>query len=434
MSEPIWDEAAERAVLGCALLSPSAFELAMQAKLATADFWEPRHGTVWAAMVSLWNEGKPTDRVSVLDELDRRGRLRSDIGPFLSGLVSFDELPTTANMAYHVEIVVRKAKWRGVVQAATAVSQLGEASVESGDPDGALELLRREVERAGDVHTTSNAVPVADALDSYLASLDEPLAGVVPTPWPSLDKLLHGGLHKRDLTILAARTSVGKTLIALNMTRAAVRSGVPVDYYSSSEMSSDELLARLMANEASVPWEHLAAHSLTSADWDRVKRAADRIAEWPLRIDDTLDGMTVADIRARCRLSARRGLGMVVVDQLSSVEPSDPRLPEQKQLDQSALRLRQMAGELDVPVLLLHQLNRGPADRPDKKPNMDTDLRGSDAPTHHAHKVILLWRQEDKPGEMTAIVAKHRNGKRGEVELRFEGIYARAVSPDLYPR
>lgn len=433
MTEPIHDEQAERAVLGSALLSSDALQDA--AGILTAeDFYTPAHGSIWSAVAALWESGRPCDPVAVADELSRRGQLIKCGGsPFLHTLFSVDNLPTPANVAFHASLVRDAAVLRRVVQAGLRISQLGESADRGGTVGEVLEFVRREVEEASNHRPVpSTAIPLAEAIGPFVDGLCEPLAGVVPTPWHEVNEVLLGGLRRRELALLAARTSIGKSLIGINIARGAARLGIPVDYLS-GEMSRDDIMERLIADVAEVTWSHLVAHRLTADEWDRVEKAAAEVADWPLRIDDGLDGMTAADIRSHCRRSARDGLGLLIVDQLSSIEPANPRAPEPKQLDDTGLRLRQMAAEFDLPILLLHQLNRGPMqDRMNKRPSMHTDLRGSDALAHHAHKVILLWRPDDAPDGLTMIVDKNRSGPKGDVALRFEARYARVVPDDPY--
>lgn len=428
MTEPIHDEQAERAVLGSALLSPDALQDAA-AILGPDDFYVPTHARIWSAIAALWESGRPTDPTAVAAELDQRGELvKCGGGPYLSTLTSFDNLPTTANAGYHAGIVVEKSVLRRIMQAGSRITLLGESGSRGSSLSDVLEFVRLEVEDASNHRVMpASAVPVADAVGSFMDQLSEPLAGLVSTPWPELDDLLLGGMRRGELIVLAARSSTGKTLVALNMARQAARLGVPVQFLS-GEMSRTELMARLMSDVATVPWAHLTQHALTFDDWDRLKLYSDVVAEWPLHIDDTLAGISLSEVRSRARHQARTGLGFLVIDQLNFIAAPDSRASEEQRYNELALRLKVMARELDVPILLLHQLNRGPANRIDKRPDGDADLRGADAIKHHADKVILFWRPPKTHDEIVAIVDKHRNGPTGEVTLKFEGRYARAVS------
>jgi replicative DNA helicase len=433
VTEPIHDEQAEQAVLGSALLSPGALQEAANI-LAAEDFYIPSHVSIWSALAALWDSGRPCDPVAVAAELGKSGELLKCGGsPYLHTLTSVDNLPTTANVTYHARLVRDAAVLRRVIQAGLRISHLGESGQRGGSVAEVLEFVRREVEDASNHRPLpSTAVPLGQAIEPFINSLTEPLAGVVPTPWHQANEILNGGLRRRELALLAARTSVGKSLIGINIARGAASIGIPVDYLS-GEMSRDDIMERLVADVAEVQWSHLVRHELSPAEWERVEKAAIEVADWPLRIDDGLDGMTAADIRSHCRKATRDGLGLVVVDQLSSIEPANPRAQEHKQLDDTGLRLRQMAAEFDLPVLLLHQLNRGPMqDRMNKRPSMHTDLRGTDALAHHAHKVILLWRPDDTPDGIVMIVDKNRSGPKGEVALRFESRYARVIPDDPY--
>lgn len=412
------------------MLSTAAFEAAHRV-IGTEDFFSWQHGIIWSAMSTLWDAGIAINPESVARELGRCGELlRIGGAPYLHTLFSVEHMPSLDGQAADAESIGEHAKRRRIVQGGLRLVQLGESGG-ADRLDDVLAFVRREVEDVEQYRADTPGVPVAELMGEFVGGLDAPLAGVVATPWPEVDDLLLGGLRRGELVVLAARSSTGKTLLALNIARSAARSGVPTAYLS-GEMSREELLTRLVADVATVPWSHLTEHRLTDDDRDRVKRASERITEWPLYLDDQMAGASVSDIRTRCRHLVSQGLGLVIVDQLSFIEPADPRAPERVQLDQIARALKNLARALDVPILLLHQLNRGPSDRRDKRPDGDSDIRGTDAIKHHADKVMLAWRPEDKPGEMVLIVDKHRNGPTGSATLRFEGHYARAIPGDPY--
>lgn len=432
--EPICHEDAERAVLGAALLSVTALDECIALQLAPEDFWVPAHGCIWAALLAVGDAGRQPDVPDVIavgEEMARRGDLLRCGGlPFLHDLISADRLPTTVNAGYHATLVLRAALRRRMVRAGVQITQLAESGAAGGeDLHSVLDFVRREVEDATSDQRTANgtATSAADAVWSFVEALDGPAPGVVPTPWPELDEILLGGLRAGELILLAARTSVGKSLAALEIAAGAARSGCPSTVIT-CEMDRNELMARLVASTGTVPLSMLVEHRVPPEEMDRVKRAAGRIAELPLVIEEMVHP-SVAEIRSHVRTAHRtRGLGLAVVDQLSFLKPSDPRAQTRDQLSQIGIDLKSLARELAIPVLLVHQLNRGPTSRADKRPDWNSDIRDTDALAHHSDKVMLLWRPEDKPGRITVIVGKHRNGPVGEVELGFEGRYARIVS------
>ncbi|MGH8570992.1 MAG: replicative DNA helicase [Gammaproteobacteria bacterium] len=426
--EPIWDEFAERSVLGAVIGSQTAWD-EVSGVLTRDDFYRPAHGHVWAAAAGLAQEGRPVDAVTVLGELMRTpGWVREfPGGGYLHDLIA--SVPTSAAVAYHAAIVAEKATLRRVVQAGRTIVQLAECGGAGVDASDVLGAVRREVDNATKSRGGAGMVPVGDAVWPFVDGLDAEPGGVVATPWPQLDDVLNGGLRVGELVYVAARTSVGKTVVAAAMARGAAQAGIPTAVCS-LEMSRDELLARLVADVATVPLSSLLAHEVCPDDRDRCKRAADRIAAWPLWIDDSAD-VSVADIAARCRGLARQGLGLVVVDHTGLLRPVDARAARQEQVAHTSRDLKLLAKTHEVPVVACHQLNREPEKRSDGRPRLP-DMRESGATEADADKVLLLWRPPDRPGELVVIVAKNRNGPTGDVVLAFSGRYARVRSGDPY--
>lgn len=421
--EPIWDEAAERSVLGAVLLSSAA--LADVAGLLTGeDFYRPAHGVIWDRAVGLWAAGQAVDPVTVAAELDRRGELmRAGGGPYLHTIIH--DVPTTANVRFYVDIVTSKAVLRRVVQAGVRITQYAESGANgAADLGEVLDFVRREVAQATDTHDPAETmVPVRTAVWDLIEGLADPPVGVVRTPWPELDDLFSGGFRQGDLVVVAANTSVGKSLVGGACAKAAAQDGIRTVLFS-LEMTREELMSRWVADVGTVPLEDLIGHTVNPEDAYRAKRAAERIEEWPLWVDDT-PGLSVAQIRSRVQQLG--DVGMVVVDQLSLVAAADQRAPREQQVSRIAWELKDLAKQLGCPVVVLHQLNGDPLKRMNSRPT-GNDLRESRAVGHHASRVLLLWRPDGQQGDLGLIVDKNRNGPTGEITLRMHGRYARVTS------
>lgn len=424
--QPPQDLPAERAVLGSVLLSPVALSQVAGA-LSGDDFYRPSHGVIWAEAMRMWNAGEPVDAVAVATALDRAGTLQKVGGaPYLHTLIS--EVPTAANVTYYAASVAEKATLRRVSEAGDRIRQLAEAGGRGADVDEVLAFVHRAVEEATTGHGAGTAlVPAESAVWSFIDSLSAPPVGIVATPWPMLDDILSGGFRVGELVVVAARTSVGKSLVGAAIARRAAEDGLPTVLFT-MEMDRDEVMARLVADVGGISLSSLIEHNLMASDAVAAKVAAEHIAGLPLWVDDT-PAVTVAQVRARCQQLG--DVGLVVVDQLSLMTPSDSRATTEQQLSRLAWELKVLAQQLGCPVVVLHQLNKGPTQRMNAKPALH-DLRGSDAIGHHAHRVFLLWRNPDTPWEIVVIVAKNRSGPTGEVELRFDGRYARVSNGDFH--
>jgi replicative DNA helicase len=422
--QPPQDIPSEQSVLGAVLLSYRALD-EVAGVLTAEDFYRPAHGQIWAAVVSLWTAREPVDAVTVSVELDRRGELlRIGGAPYLHTLTQV--VPTAVNVRYYADIVTEKATLRRLREFGLRTAQLAEHGARGANVDEVLDFARREFAEATATRDQSSVlVPAEDAVWSFIESLDEPPAGLVKTSWPALDKQLSGGLLMGELVVVAANTSVGKSLFGQALARAAAQDGHRVAMFA-LEMTRDEVMARIVADVGTVPLTDLIEHNLGAEDQYRAKKAAERIQEWPLWVDDT-PGLSVAQIRARCQQLG--DVGLVVVDQLSLMSPADSRVSREQQVARISWELKELAKQLGCPIVLLHQLNSEPTKRIGGRPAKE-DLRESRAVGHNASKVMLLWRRDDEPSDITVIVDKHRNGPTGDVQLRFVGKYARIGSSE----
>lgn len=420
MSEPIWDERAEQAVIGSILLSETA--LSQVAGLLTADdFYRPAHGEIWDTAMELWRSGQPSDTVTVAELLERRGALtRVGSGTYLHTLIH--DVPTPRNVVFYADIVSEKAMLRRIVQAGVRITQLAESGAAGSSVPDILDFVRREVaEATTGTSGWQRAVPAGTAVWEFIDNLDKEPPGLVRTPWGVLDDVLGGGVRARELVVVAALTSVGKSLVGGAMAKAAAQDGVPTVVFS-LEMTREDMMARWVADVGTVELDSLVQHRLDPDEQHRAKVAAGKIEEWPLWIDDT-PGLSVAQLRARC-LQLPDAPGLVVIDQLSKLRPTDTRVSREQQVSRLSGECKELADHLNCPVVLLHQLNRKPTERLHGRPTKH-DMRESEAVSQDAHKVLLLWRPDDSPHELRVIVDKNRQGATGEVELRVVGRHAR---------
>lgn len=427
---PPQDLDAEQSVLGGMLLSKDAIDEVTEILTAQA-FYKPAHETIYSAILDLYAKGEPADPITVAAALAKSDDLtRIGGGPYLHHLVQ--QVPTAANAEYYAEIVHELAVLRGLVGAGTSIVQLGYGS--RGDIETVKDQASALLNAALAERDTGQAAAIGDDYEAYLDHLEARRGNTdvtgIPTGFADLDGLLHG-LHPGQVIIVAARPALGKSTLALDFARsAAIRHGHPTAFFS-LEMGRREIQDRSLAAEARIGLHHIRAGTLTDADWSRAAQATPRITNAPLFIDDTAS-TTVTQIKARCRrLQQRHGLDLVVIDYLQLLT-SGLRRTENRQLEVSEMSrsLKLLAKELELPVVVLSQLNRGPEQRTDKKP-MLSDLRESGSLEQDADVVILLHREDayvkesPKAGEVDLIVAKHRNGPTATITVANQLHYAR---------
>lgn len=416
---------AERAVLGAALTGPQMLDELTDLVQAT-DFYQPRHGAIWTAILDLHARGDRPDPMLVDKHLT--GHRGIDL-PYLHDLTTVETIAVPAQAPHYARLVRDAAVIRRLLEATIAIRQRLE---EASDADVAAEDSRGLLEAAlaGNARTDAG-ISVADLANATIDELGTDVDYGIPTGWGDLDDVV-GGLRPGQLAIVGARPSVGKSVIAANVAATACKSGTGV-HLASLEMTRSEVMYRMFAAHATVDLGSLVNHRLTEADWTRLSAKVSAVREWPLWVDDQA-GQSLAQLRARAKRTARRtGLGLIVVDYLQLMAPRDRRAPREQQVGELSEGLKVLAKDLGVPVLALAQVNRGPADRTDKRPMM-SDLRESGRIEADADHVWLLHRQdlvdpESTTGELEVIVAKNRNGPAGRtVTLGFQGNYSRAVS------
>ena len=423
--------AGEESVLGALVISEGAIAGVVGAVRST-DFYRPAHEVIFDAITNLYGRGEPADAITIVDELGKRGEL-SRIGgaTYIHDLISM--VPTAANAGYYARIVRERAILRRLVEAGTRIVQIGYAA-EGGDVDDLVNNAQAEVYAVTETRSTEDYVVLGSIIDSTfdeiesIASRGEGMAGV-PTGFDDLDSLTNG-LHAGQMIVIAARPAIGKSTLGIDIVRAAAIKHNQAAVVFSLEMSRNEIVMRLLAAEAEISLQKLRTGRVDSDDWRRLASTQQRITEAPLFIDDS-PNMSLMEIRAKCRrLKQRHDLKLVVIDYLQLMTSGKRVESRQQEVSEFSRALKLLAKELEVPVIAISQLNRGPEQRTDKKPQM-SDLRESGSIEQDADMVILLHREDayepesPRAGEADLIVAKHRNGPTATIAVAFQGRYSR---------
>ncbi len=377
---PPQDIAAEQCVLGGMLLSKDAIADVVEI-LRTGDFYRPAHATIFDAILDLYGRGEPADPITVAAALTDAGNAARIGGvPYLHDLVSI--VPTAANAAYYARIVAERAVLRRLVEAGTRIVQLGYGAAGAGgrDVDETVDLAQQEIYNVTEKRVSEDFAILAEMLQPTLDEIEAVGAqgGVmtgVPTGFSDLDRLLNG-LHPGQLIIVAGRPGLGKSTAGMDFVRSASVKHNMASAIFSLEMSKVEIVMRLLSAEARVPLHILRSGRLGDQDWTKLARRIGEISEAPLFIDDT-PNMTLMEIRAKARrLKQRNDLKLIVVDYLQLM--SSPKRTESRQQEVAELSrgLKLLAKEVECPVIAVSQLNRGPEQRNDKRPQL-SDLRES---------------------------------------------------------
>ncbi|MCM3266430.1 MULTISPECIES: replicative DNA helicase [Streptomyces] len=431
---PPQDLEAEQSVLGGMLLSKEAIADVVEI-LKGHDFYKPAHETIYQAILDVYARGEPADPITIAAELTKRGEINRVGGAsYLHSLVQ--AVPTAANAAYYAEIVHDRAVLRRLVEAGTRITQMGYAADD--DVDEIVNRAQAEIYAVTEQRTSEDYLPLGDIMEGALDEIEAigsrsgEMTGV-PTGFTDFDALTNG-LHPGQMIVIAARPAMGKSTLALDFARtAAIKHNLPSVIFS-LEMGRNEIAMRLLSAEARVALHHMRSGTMTDDDWTRLARRMPDVSAAPLYIDDS-PNLSMMEIRAKCRrLKQRNDLKLVVIDYLQLMQSGSTRRAESRQQEVSEMsrNLKLLAKELEIPVIALSQLNRGPEQRTDKKP-MVSDLRESGSIEQDADMVILLHREDayekesPRAGEADLIVAKHRNGPTATITVAFQGHYSRFV-------
>jgi replicative DNA helicase len=429
---PPQDNDAEQSVLGSMLLSKDAIADVIEVVRGT-DFYRPAHESIYDVIVDLYGRGEPADPVTVSAELQKRGELgRVGGAPYLHTLSA--SVPIAANAGYYAEIVREKAILRRLVDAGTRIVQWGYSG--EGEVDDVVDRSQAEVYAVTDKRTSEDYAPLSEIMEATLDEIeaisnrDGQMVGV-PTGFADLDELTNG-LHGGQMVIVAARPAMGKSTLALDLCRSASIHHNMASVIFSLEMTRNEITMRLLSAEGKIPLNHMRNGNMSDDDWAKLARKMGEVSSAPLFIDDS-PNMTMMEIRAKARrLKQRHDLRLIVIDYLQLMSSGKKVESRQLEVSEFSRQIKLLAKEIDVPIIALSQLNRGPEQRADKRPMM-SDLRESGSIEQDADVVILLHREDayekesTRPGEADLIVAKHRNGPTRDVVVAFQGHYSRFV-------
>ncbi len=427
---------AEEAVLGSLLIDPDAI-IKVASFLKPDDFYREKNGWIYQAILDLHERREPADFITLVDELERRDQIQQVGGAaYITSLIN--SVPTAVHVEHYAHIVERTATLRRLIGAAGQIAALAYEEAEDVDEvvDRAEQLIFNVSERR--IHRDLTPVrqimhAVVDRLD-YLHRHRGELLGV-PSGFTKLDKLL-GGFQKSDLIILAARPGMGKTSLALNFAvNAAKRYGQRVAFFS-LEMSSEQLVQRLLAAETGINQQRLRLGEINDDEWPILMEAAGVLSETLLFIDDT-PAVSALELRTKARrLQAEHGLDMVIVDYLQLMR-SDTRTENRVQeISYISRSLKSLARELEVPLIALSQLSRAVESRGDHKPIL-SDLRDSGSIEQDADIVMFIYREDavkensERKNIADVIVAKHRNGPTDTVPLYFDKALTRFADLEL---
>ena len=421
---------AELAVLGSMLLTKEAVSMSMQ-WLTANNFYKAANERIFACMVELFEKGEPVDAISVVDRLKKKKELASVGGAhYISGLA--ESVPTTANVEHYSKIVLEKHLLRTLIKVSHDVSK--DAFEDSQDVDQILDSAESAIFnisekrlRGGFKHIDPILHHAFEELDK-IASKPGSVTGV-PSGLMDLDDMT-SGFHPGELIIVAGRPGMGKTALALTMGRnAAILEKTGVGMFS-LEMANHQLAMRLLCAEGRVDSHLVRTGKLPKTQWKNLSIAVGSLAEAPIYLDDT-PGMSVLEVRAKARrLKAEKDVGLIIVDYLQLMTGPKGSESRQQEISQISRSLKNLAKEIDLPVIGLSQLSRAVESRTDRRPQL-SDLRESGAIEQDADVVIFLYRpwvysqEEEDRGKAEIIVSKQRNGPTGIVEATFIDRFAR---------
>jgi replicative DNA helicase len=374
---PPQDVHAEQSVLGSMLLDKDAIADCLEA-VKGHDFYRPAHEAIFDAVLDLFGRGEPADAITVADELGKRGDL-SRVGgqAYLHQLIQ--SVPTAANAGYYAEIVHERAVLRRLVEAGTRIVQMGYAQGQ-GDVDEIVNRAQAEVYQVADRRGGEDYTVLSDLLNETLTEIEaaagrsDTMVGV-PTGFVELDELTNG-LHPGQMIVVAARPAVGKSTLGVDVARAAAIKHNLATAVFSLEMSRTEITMRILSAEATIQLQDLRRGLKSQDQWNKLARIMSKISDSPLFIDDS-PNMSLMEIRAKCRrLKQQHNLKLVIIDYLQLMSSGKKVESRQQEVAEFSRALKLLAKELEVPVIAISQLNRGPEQRTDKRPQM-SDLRES---------------------------------------------------------
>ncbi len=420
---------AEKSLLGCLMIDPESI-LKVVDFLMPKDFYKDIHKKIYQTMVEIFEKREPIDSLSASSRLKEKKELEQIGGvAYLTSLVNF--VPTASHVLNYAKIVQQKRILRDLIGASYEIGMMGYQEAE--DVDVLLDDAERRIFSIAQKSLTQRFIPVKETLEETFKRIDElskhkgSLRGI-PTGFRSLDNIL-AGLQKSDLIILAGRPSLGKSAMALDIARhVASDHKISVGIFS-LEMSKDQIIDRLIAAQADIDLWRLRTGRLSDKgednDFDRIQKAMATLSEAPIFIDDA-SSSNVLQMRAMARrLQADQGLGLLIIDYLQLMESRNPNATMVQQVTENSRALKGLAKELNVPVLVLSQLSRAVETRTPHIPRL-ADLRESGAIEQDSDVVMFIHREDrykpntERKNIADIIIAKHRNGPVGKIELYFD--------------
>lgn len=432
---PPHDLEAEQAIIGSMLTDKDAVISAIEV-LREEDFYREDNKAIYSAILNLYNRAEPIDIITVKAELESMGKFEKVGGlEYLAELP--EKVPTTANAMKYIKIVEEKSTLRRLIKTANEIIELGYSPTE--DVEDIMEGAEKKIFNIMQDKSQKSYTPIKDALVESFTKLEElynrkqHITGV-PSGFTELDYRT-AGFHGSELILIAARPAMGKTAFALNIAANAALKGNTAVAVFSLEMSKEQLVNRILCSESMVDSNKVRTGKLEEDDWTKLAGTIGPLSEAEIYIDDT-PGINIMEIRAKCRkLKLEKNIGMVVIDYLQLIQGSGNRRSgsREQEISEISRSLKILAKELDVPVIALSQLSRAAEQRPDHRP-MLSDLRESGAIEQDADIVMFLYRDDyynqdsEKKDIAEVIIAKHRGGSTGTVELLWLGSYTKFVN------
>lgn len=419
---------AERSVLGALMLDKDAI-IKIANLIRTGDFYRDDHNLIYEAMIELYEQKEPIDVLSLSNRLEEKGQLDKIGGSsYLASLVN--SVPSSSNIVHYAKVVQKKSTLRKLIIASSEITELGYKEEE--DVEKILDTAEQKLFAVSQKYIKQDFVPIKSILESAFNRIDELHKGDhklrgIPSGFPDLDNIL-AGFQKSDLVILAARPSIGKTTLALDFARQiAVKEKIPVGIFS-LEMSSDQLIDRMLAAQSGVDLWRLRTGRLKTGDNDddfqRIGEAMGVLSEAPVFIDDA-GSANVMEMRTMARrLQSEHDVGMIIVDYLQLMEGRSGGDNRVNEISEISRALKQLARELNIPIVALSQLSRAVESRSPQIPKL-SDLRESGSIEQDADVVMFLYREDrekpDTPNKniVEVHIAKHRNGPIGRMNLYF---------------
>ena len=415
---------AEQCVLGAILIHNDAFNVAAEL-IDAGDFFRDAHRRVFDKMVGLSERGQAIDFVTLRDELSRSGELEEVGGPaYISRLA--DGVPRSTNVEHYARIVKERATLRDLIYSANKIAAAAYSTRD--DADVVLDRAEQEIFAIAEGRIHTGFVPLKDLVEQSFTTIErlqeqKGLVTGVPTGFADIDEMT-AGLQPADLVIVAARPSMGKTAFALNVGLHVGTEGKRTVGIFSLEMAREQLFMRMLTSEARVDSHRFRTGLLNESDYGRLSEALGALSQARVFVDDT-PGLGVLEMRAKSRrLKAEHGLDLIVIDYLQLMQGRGRFENRTQEIASISRSLKQLAKELDVPVMALSQLSRAPESRADRRPQL-SDLRESGALEQDADVVMFIFREEmydetpENAGVAEIIIGKQRNGPTGKVRLAF---------------